>query len=797
MDHAQHNRLVSFIWGIADDVLRDVYQRGKYRDCILPMVVIRRLDVVLGPTKAAVLAMHRQLDEAGVANQSAKLREVAGQAFYNASPFRLDDIPRRDSPQRLKADFERYLDGFSPNVQQILKYFKFRNQIPTLVEAGILGALIDKFLDPDINLSSSPVLDADGRERLPALDNHGMSTVFEELLRRFNEENNEEAGEHFTPRDVVGLMSELIFAPIADRIESSTYLVLDDACGTGGMLTVAEDRLLGLARAQGKQVSIRLYGQEVNPETYAITTADLLLKGEGEQADQIVLGSTLSSDAFRGKRFDFMLANPPYGKSWKTDLERLGGKAELQDPRFIIEHAGEPDYSLVTRSSDGQLMFLANKLAKMVDDTPLGSRIAEVHNGSSLFTGDAGSGESNIRRWAIENDWLEAIVALPLSLFYNTGIATYIWVLSNRKAEHRRGRVQLIDATGWYRPLRKNLGKKGCELGPQDIARVIETYQAFTNAAESKVFPNRAFGYWKVRVERPLRLRSRFTRAAVEALRYAGGDEEWRRTLYARFGADLYDDWPKVRDQVEAALIGETADGADADEDAESPGTNRRPAVPEPRRKRLLDPKTWARDRELLRTVRKLHEAMGDDLYPDHNLFRDRLDTAIARLGIKLGAADKKRLIAALSWRDEEAPPVIKTIYKPGRAVADPLHGLYVVETGAPGAARPAIVEYEPDPDLRDTEQVPFLEETAPGDWAECSIKTFFQREVLPHCPDAWLDGPATRIGYEISFTRYFYRPKALRTLAEIRADIEAEERRTVGLLDEILVDEDDWESQQ
>jgi len=593
MDQAQHNRLVSFIWGIADDVLRDVYQRGKYRDCILPMVVIRRLDVVLGLTKAAVLAMQRQLDDAGVANQAAKLREVSGQAFYNASPFRLEDIKRRDNPQRLKADFERYLDGFSPNVQQILKHFKFRNQIPTLVEAGILGALIEKFLDPDINLSAAPVLDADGRERLPALDNHGMSTVFEELLRRFNEENNEEAGEHFTPRDVVGLMSELIFTPIAERIESSTYLVLDDACGTGGMLTVAEDRLLELARAQGREVSIRLYGQEVNPETYAITTADLLLKGEGEQADQIVLGSTLSNDAFRGRRFDFMLANPPYGKSWKTDLERLGGKTDLKDPRFIIDHAGEADYSLVTRSSDGQLMFLANKLAKMVDDTPLGSRIAEVHNGSSLFTGDAGSGESNIRRWAIENDWLEAIVALPLSLFYNTGIATYIWVLSNRKAEHRRGRVQLIDATGWSRSLRKNLGKKGCELGPEDIARVIDSYQAFTDGPQSKIFPNRAFGYWKVRVERPLRLRSQFTRAAVEALRFASGDETWRRTLYARFGVELYDDWLRVRDPMETALIGETADSADPDEDTEPDASARRPAVPEPRRKRLLDPKTW------------------------------------------------------------------------------------------------------------------------------------------------------------------------------------------------------------
>ena len=338
--------------------------------------------------------------------------------------------------------------------------------------------------------------------------------VFEELVRRFNEENNEEAGEHWTPRDAVKLMARLMFLPIAERIESGTYLLYDGACGTGGMLTVAEETLKDLARAHGKQVEIHLYGQEINAETYAICKADLLLKGEGEQADNIVGGpehSTLANDAFPAREFDFMLSNPPYGKSWKSDQERMGGKQGIKDPRFVIQHAGDPEYSLITRSSDGQMLFLANLLSKMKHGTGqgrgLGSRIAEVHNGSSLFTGDAGQGESNIRRWIIENDWLEAIVALPLNMFYNTGIATYIWVLSNRKPEHRAGRVQLIDATGWYKPLRKNLGKKNCELSEEDIQRICDTFLAFEETEQSRIFPNAAFGYWKVTVERPLRLR--------------------------------------------------------------------------------------------------------------------------------------------------------------------------------------------------------------------------------------------------------------------------------------------------
>lgn len=442
-DNQTYNQIVNFIWGIADDCLRDVYVRGKYREVILPMTVIRRLDAVLEPTKEAVLNMKKNLDDAKVVNQTAALCSVAGQAFCNSSPFMLKDLKSRAKQQQLKADFIAYLDGFSPNVQEILEKFKFRNQIDTMIEANILGAIIEKFVSPSINLSVDPVLDDNGNIKIPALDNHTMGVIFEELIRKFNEENNEEAGEHFTPRDVVELMADITFLPVADKIADGSYLVYDGACGTGGMLTIAEERLYELAKDHKKDLTINLYGQEINPETYAITKADMLLKGEGAQAENVAYGSTLSSDGFPTTNFDFMLSNPPYGKSWKTDMDRLGGKGDISDTRFVVSHNGEADYKMIPRSSDGQMLFLANKISKMKHNTELGSRIVEVHNGSSLFTGDAGQGESNLRRYIIENDWLEAIIALPENMFYNTGIATFIWVVTNRKAPNRRGKVLL------------------------------------------------------------------------------------------------------------------------------------------------------------------------------------------------------------------------------------------------------------------------------------------------------------------------------------------------------------------
>ena len=760
LDQATHNKIVSFIWGIADDVLRDLFRRGKYQDVILPMCVIRRMDAVLEPTKKAVLETKAMLDKERITEQQLALKDAAGQAFYNNSKFTLRDLKSRGSRQQLLADFEDYLNGFSPNVQDILENFKFRNQLPTLSKADALGTLIGKFLDPSIDLSPS------------GIDNHAMGTVFEELVRRFNEENNEEAGEHWTPRDAVRLMANLVFLPIESNLKSGTYLLYDCACGTGGMLTVAEETLNSIGKKQKRKFHTMLYGQEINPETYAVCKADMLLKGEGENADNIKGGaeySTLSNDAFPGREFDFMIANPPYGKSWKKDLEAMGGKDGMNDPRFKVMHRGE-ELSLVTRSSDGQMLFLANMASKMRRGSEVGSRIAEVHNGSSLFTGDAGQGESNIRRWLIESDWVEAIIALPLNLFYNTGIATYVWVLTNRKPDRRKGKVQLIDASQWFKPLRKNLGKKNCELSPEDIDRVCKVFLDLKETAESKIFENEAFGYWKVTVERPLRLRSQITVKAIEALRFNSGDEDIRSVLYEEFGDKLFEDFAKIAKKVEARLD-EWEPESSASSDDEDEETEAKKGLPEKKKRKLLDLKSWERDGRLVEAAEALQSALGDKAYPDHNAFRDQAEAALEKADIKLGAADLKILLRAVSERDETAPPVIAKVHKPGKAKADSLHGLFEATIGG----KPTIVEFEPDPDLRDTEQVPLLE---PG-----GIEAFIKREVLPYTSDAWIKDGATKVGYEVSFTRHFYKPQPLRSLDEIAADIQAIEKEAEGLL--------------
>lgn len=769
MDQATHNKIVSFIWGIADDVLRDVFVRGKYRDVILPMCVIRRLDAVLEPTKADVLARKAMLDEAGITHQAPALKAASGQAFYNTSKFNLRDLKARSTKQQLQADFEDYLDGFSPNVQEILGNFEFRNVLQRLSRNDALGPLIEKFLDPEINLGPEPVLYGDGSVRHPGMDNHSMGTIFEELVRKFNEENNEEAGEHWTPRDAVKLMAKLVFEPIAKDIRSGSYLLYDGACGTGGMLTLADEVFREIAKREGQNVVCHLYGQEINPETYAICKADMLLKGEGENADHIVGGpdnSTLTNDAFPAMEFDFMLSNPPYGKSWSVELERMGGRAEMRDPRFKVMHEDE-ELSLITRTSDGQMLFLANMVSKMNHKTALGSRIAEVHNGSSLFTGDAGQGESNIRRWIIENDWLEAIIALPLNLFYNTGIATYIWLLSNKKPAHRKGKVQLIDATSFYAPLRKNLGKKNCELSDTDIDRVMKEYHEFENTEHSRVFANEAFGYWKVTVERPLRLCSQLSRANIDKLRYIVGDEAIRAELHDQFGDMLYEDFASVKKAVEEAL----SDWGKGDGDEEeAKGLDDRV------KKRLLRQDSWQRGARLVQAAEALRAEMGGDVYEDHNAFRALAEAGLKRLDIRLGVADLRLLYRGISERSESAPPVIKKVHRPGKVEADPLRGLF--EATIKG--KKAIVEYEADSELRDTEQVPLLEEGG--------IAAFIEREVLPYAPDAWIDDKKTQIGYEISFTRHFYKPEPLRSLAEIGAEIRELERETEGLLDGLIV---------
>lgn len=664
MDNKEYNSIVSFIWGIADDCLRDVYVRGKYRDVILPMTVIRRLDAMLEGTKEAVLTMKKQLDAAKIDNQWPALCNAAGQAFCNASPFILKDLTSRSKKQTLEADFKAYLDGFSPNVQEILDKFKFRDQIKTMVDADILGAVIDKFTSSDINLSPDPVYkDAEKKIiKLPGLDNHGMGTIFEELIRRFNEENNEEAGEHWTPRDVVELMADLAFYPVEDQIKDATYSCYDGACGTGGMLTVAQARLLTLASRRGKNVSIHLFGQEVQPETYAICKADMLLKGDGEEAEHIFYGSTLSLDGNPSRQFDFMLSNPPYGKSWKTDADKMGGKSEILDTRFNAYLPGGEELKMIPRTSDGQLLFLLNNVSKMKTDTELGSRIIEVHNGSSLFTGDAGSGESNARRYMIERDLVEAIIALPDNIFYNTGIGTYIWVLSNKKEERRKGKIQLIDATNMKSSLRKNMGKKNCEFTPEIRKEIVRIFLDMEESDVSMIFDNSEFGYWNVTVERPLRLR----------------------------------------------------------------------VFPE----REIPEDTFKKQSEL-----------------------DSVREAIAKASAGIPLDDWDAFAKATKLK--------KTQLKKIRP--------FITETD-PHAKE---VEGESDPNLRDSENIPFN--------YDGGIDAFIEKEVKPYAPDAYVDESKTKIGYEISFTKYFYKPVQLRDMKDILASLEELERESDGVMDEII----------
>lgn len=678
MDNQEYNSIVSFIWGIADDCLRDVYVRGKYRDVILPMTVIRRLDTMLEGSKKKVLDMKKMLDEAQVANQWQTLCNAAGQAFCNASPFLLKDLTSRGKKQTLEADFKAYLDGFSPNVQEILEKFRFRDQIKTLVDADVLGAVIEKFTSSDINLGPEPMYRDEAKTsiKLPGLDNHGMGTIFEELLRRFNEENNEEAGEHWTPRDVVELMADLAFYPVADRIKDATYSCYDGACGTGGMLTVSQARLLQLAKEQGKDVAIHLFGQEINPETYAICKADMLLKGDGEEAEHIAFGSTLSADGNPTRQFDFMLSNPPYGKSWKVDAEKMSnggeetkkGKTEILDTRFNTYLPDGQLLRMIPRSSDGQLLFLLNNISKMKEDTAFGSRIIEVHNGSSLFTGDAGSGESNARRYMIENDLVEAIIALPENMFYNTGIGTHIWILANKKEVRRQGKIQLIDATQMKSPLRKNMGKKNCEFTPEIRKEILRIFMNMEESDVSKIFDNQEFGYWNVTVERPLRLR-------ILPEREIPAYDEKKKALFKK-----------------------------------------------------------AEELEEIRSAVK--EAASQAPLDDWEAFAK---------ATKLKKTQLKKIRPFITEVDPEAKAI----------------------------------EGEPDPNLRDTENIPF---TYNG-----GIDAFIENEVRPYAPDCWLDEDKTKIGYEISFTKYFYKPVELRDMKDILASLKELEKESEGVMDDIV----------
>lgn len=785
MTQAVHNKLVSFIWSIADDCLRDVYVRGKYRDVILPMVVLRRLDALLEKTKAEVLAeVAFQRNEAKFTEWDENgLRDASGYVFYNTSEWTLQRIhaTATNNQQILLANFEDYLEGFSPNVKEIISKFKLKSQVRHMASKDVLLNVLEKFTSPYINLTPEEKTDPEGR-KLPGLSNLGMGYVFEELIRKFNEENNEEAGEHFTPREVIDLMTHIIFESVKDKLPQ-VMTIYDPACGSGGMLTESQNFIKdedGEICATG---DVYLYGKEINDETYAICKSDMMIKGNNPE--NIRVGSTLSTDEFVGQPFDFMLSNPPYGKSWASEQKFIKDGKDVIDPRFRVrlkDYWGEEsEVDATPRSSDGQLLFLMEMISKMkpVHQNGLGSRIASVHNGSSLFTGDAGGGESNIRRYLIEKDWLEAIIQLPNNLFYNTGITTYIWILSNNKTEKRKGKVQLIDANLLFQKLRKNLGAKNCEFSPAHIREIVSIYREMKEVEKtihpetqeesglaSKIFDNSDFGYYKVTIERPKRLKAQFTKERIAELRFDKSLREPMEWAYQEFGNEVY------------TAIGTHAKAIK--EYCEKQELN----LKTKQLHALTHPELWQKQLELLNTARRLMEVLGTEEHTDFNLFQEAVDKTLKSLNIKLAASEKNAIYNAITRYDETAEKVKKALVKlTSDKLEQTLNHLGCTESDLsdygyyPTGKKGEYQTYETESDLRDTENVPLKD----------SIHAYFLKEVKPHVNEAWINLDATKIGYEISFNKYFYRHKPLRSLEEVTADILSLENESDGLIREIL----------
>jgi type I restriction enzyme M protein len=774
MNTAVHNKLVSFIWSIADDELRDIYVRGKYRDVILPMVVLRRLDALLEDSKEKVMEELRfQREDMGFTElDEDNLRREAGYIFYNTSPWTLQRLHDTvaNSQQILIANFEEYLNGFSANVKEIIGKFNLVNQVKHMAAKDVLLGVVQKFISPNINLTGLEKLDEDGRKLAP-LSNLGMGYVFEELIRKFNEENNEEAGEHFTPREVIELMTHLIFEPIKDKLPP-LMTIYDPACGSGGMLTEAQKFIKdedGFIRAV--DADIRFYGKEINDETYAICKSDMIIKNDNPE--NIRNGSTLSTDEFAGENFNYMLSNPPYGKSWASEQKYIKDGKDVIDPRFKVklkDYWGKEETADATpRSSDGQLLFLMEMVNKMkpLSIEPLGSRIASVHNGSSLFTGDAGGGESNIRRHIIENDWLEAIIQMPNNLFYNTGITTYIWLLANNKAAHRTGKVQLIDAGQMFRKLRKNLGNKNCEFSPEhisDIVKICTDFKAVESSNEqplaAKIFDNQDFGYYKVTIERPKRLKAQFAKERIEGLRFDKSLREAMQWAYETYGDDIYLNLAKH----EKAILKWCEDN-DLNLNAKQC-------------KALTNKDLWQKQLDLLNAANALMTAIGTDVYADFNVFKEKVQKS------KLSASEKNAILNAVSWYDAEAEKVVKAVTKlTGAKLEKLLAHLGCKESDLadfgyfPTTKKGEFTEYETESDLRDTENVPLKDD----------IHAYFLKEVRPHVAEAWINLDATKIGYEISFNKYFYRHKPLRSIEEVSADILKLDAESDGLIKEIL----------
>ena len=736
------------------------------------MFVLRRLDCLLEPSKAAVMEEVKfQRDDAGFSVLDPEgLKDASGYVFYNTSPWTLKMLvdTAANNRQILEANFKAYLDGFSDNVKEIVDKFNLRSQVSHMADKDVLLEVLEKFTSPSINLTPNEARDPDGR-KLPPLTNLGMGYVFEELIRKFNEENNEEAGEHFTPREVIDLMTHILFEPVKDQLPP-IITVYDPACGSGGMLTEAQDFIIDPEGQILSKADVYLYGKEINDETYAICKSDMMIKGNNPE--NIRCGSTLADDEFAGLRFDFMLSNPPYGKSWVGDQKYILDGKQVLDRRFEVlmkDFRGIEETAAATpRSSDGQLLFLMEMVNKMkdLDKGPSGSRIASVHNGSSLFTGDAGGGESNIRRHIIENDFLEAIIQLPNNLFYNTGITTYVWVLSNKKTEQRRGKVQLIDASQMFRKLRKNLGAKNCEFAPEHIREITQVYLDMPNDGTSKLFDNNDFGYFKVTVERPSRKASQFTNERIASLRFAPAVSVVMEWAFEKWGDEIYTKLMEHRKVIEAHL-----------EKEEINLTVKNSKV-------LFNPQTWADQRTLMNVAQQLMQTIGNDLFMDFNIFTEKVDHCLKVEKIKLSASEKNQLLNAVSWQEENAERVIKKIHKlSGKKLDDLLVELscsrhYLHDFGYwPSDTKGEYVEYESDSDLRDTENVPLKD----------NIHNYFRREVRPYVDDAWINLDQTKIGYEVNFNKYFYQHKPLRSLEEVTRDILALEAETEGLLKKMV----------
>lgn len=802
MDHSVHNKLVSFIWNIADDCLRDVYVRGKYRDVILPMVVLRRLDTLLEPTKLAVLKEVADQKRDGFAElDDEPLKEASGYVFYNISKWTLTSLHNTATNNRqiLLANFDEYLNGFSANVQEIIERFELKSKIQHMANKDVLLDVVEKFVSPKINLTPHDAVDPDGY-KLPALSNLGMGYVFEELIRKFNEENNEEAGEHFTPREVIELMTHLVFDPIKENIPL-TLTVYDPACGSGGMLTESQNFIEEKYPAVKKGKSIRdiyLYGKEINDETYAICKSDMMIKGNNPE--NIKVGSTLSTDEFASLRFDFMLSNPPYGKSWASEQKYIKDGSDVIDPRFKVKlkdyRGNTEDCDATPRSSDGQLLFLMEMVSKMKDPASgtNGSRIASVHNGSSLFTGDAGGGESNIRRFIIENDMLEAIVQLPNNLFYNTGITTYIWLLNNNKPASRKGKVQLIDASLLYRKLRKNLGNKNCEFAPEHIEEITRAYldcaviERKLDAANdpvgiaSQVFRNEDFGYYKVTIERPDRRKAQFAAERIAPLRFDKQLAEVMEYLFSEHGDKVYKDSGYGKERKQSFLKSIEKDILNWCEDNDI-------SLNAKAKSKLLDVNYWQTLQEVLETAEWLMEEIGQAEFNDFNLFKEKVDALLSEHKISLTASEKNTLLNAVSWYDEKAEKVIKKVVKlSGDKLEEVLMRYGCAQAQLPDFGfyptdkKNEYVTFEASTDLRDSESVPLLK----GDKRQ-SIHKYFLDEVKPHVEEAWINLDSVKIGYEISFNKYFYRHKPLRSLEDVAKDIINLEQKAEGLIAQIL----------